>query len=189
MCDAQVRGSGGGRRVLGLVFTVVFCVGAGGCGSTSLAPVGKLVPASDVQFRAPVSIAVTAGSTGQESSVSKEAHWWLSSAEADVTVFNNSGSSPLIDITANVIPPPCPGPAEVVLVSPGSPTVRLVAGPSGRRLLLRLHVPRGMSKRIHLSVLTPACRIATDPRSLYAGLAALEAKPRSTDGDGGVGGS
>lgn len=175
MRGAQLRGSRRGRFTL-LMFTLVISIGLSSCKSTPLTPVGKLVAARDAQFSMPVSAAVTAGSTGLESPGTKGAHWWLTSAEADVTVSNNSERSPIIDITATVRAPPCPGLAEVVVLSPGSPSTRLVAGSAGKLLSLRLNVPLGRSKKIHLSVLTPACHIATDARSLYAGLFALNAQ-------------
>jgi hypothetical protein len=156
------------------VFALVISVGLSGCASSPLTPVGTLVTASDAQFSMPVSAAVTSGSAGLESS-GPGAHWWLTSAEADVTVSNNSEGSPAIDITATVAGPPCPGLAEVVVHSPGSPSIRLVAGSAGKLLSLRLAVPLGQSKVIHLSVLTPACHITTDSRSLYVGLFALKA--------------
>jgi hypothetical protein len=163
-------------RVTVLVVTLVFSVGASGCTSSSLTPAGKLVAATDAQFSTPVSIAVTSGSTGLESSGSKDAHWWLTSAQADVTVSNNAERSPVIDITTTVMAPPCPGLAEVVVDSPGSSSIRLVAGSAGKLLSLRLDVPLGRSKTIHLSVLTPVCHIATDTRPFYAGLFALKAQ-------------
>jgi hypothetical protein len=158
-----------------LAATLLFSVGASGCTSSPLTPAGKLVAATDAQFRTPVSAAVTAGSMGLEFS-GTDAHWWLTSAEANVTVSNNSERSPIIDVTATVIAPPCPGLAEVVVDAPGSPRIRLVAGSAGKLLSLRLDVPLGRSKTIRLSVLTPACHISTDPRSLYAGLLALKAQ-------------
>ena len=170
-----MRSSRRGRSTV-LVFTLVISVGLSSCTSSPLTPAGKLVAASDAQFSMPVSAAVTTGSTGLESSGPKDAHWWLTSAEADVTVSNNSELSPVIDITATVAAPPCPGLAEVVVHSPGSPSIRLVTGSAGKLLSLRLNVPLGRSKAIHLSVLTPVCHIATDARSLYLGLFALKAQ-------------
>jgi hypothetical protein len=158
-----------------LVFTLVFLVGVVGCTSSPMAPAGNLVAATDAQFSRPVSATVTIGSTGLEFS-GGETHWWLTSAEASVTVSNNSERSPVVDITATVMAPPCPGLAELVVNAPGSPRIRLVAGSAGKRLSLRLDVPRGRSKTIRLSVLTPACHIATDPRPFYAGLFAMEAQ-------------
>jgi hypothetical protein len=157
-----------------LVFTLVFSVGVIGCTSTPMAPAGKLVAATDAQFRR-VSAAVTTGSTGLEFS-GADTHWWLTSAEANVTVYNNSERSPVVDITTTVKAPPCPGLAELVVDAPGSPRLRLVAGSAGKRLSLQLEVPRGGSKTIHLSVLTPVCHIAADPRPFYAGLFALKAQ-------------
>lgn len=166
-------------RVLG--FTLVLAVGLSACTSSSLTPIGELVTANDAQFSTPVSAAVTAGSTGLESSgPADEGHWWLTSAEADVTVSNNAEPSSVVDITATLVPPPCPGPVEVVVNSPGSPSTRLTAGPGGKLLSLRLDLPRASSKTIHLSILTPLCRIATDPRPLYAGLFALKAQTPQT---------
>lgn len=170
-----MRSSRRGRFTV-LVFTLVFSVGVSGCTSSSLTSAGTLVAATDAQFSRPVSAAVTAGSTGLESSGTNDGHWWLTSAQADVTVSNNSERSPVIDITATVMAPPCPGLAEVVVDSPGSPSLRLVAGSAGKLLSLRLNVPLGQSKTIHLSVLSPVCHIATDSRSLYAGLFALKAQ-------------
>jgi hypothetical protein len=163
-----------------LVFTLVFSVGVAGCASSQLTPVGKLVAATDAQFMRPISAAVTAGSIGLESSGPRDALLWLTSAEADVTVSNNSERSPIIDVTATVKAPPCPGLAEVLVHTPGSPDIRLVAGSAGRLLSFRLAVPLGRRKTIHLSVLTPACHIATDSRSLYVGLFAMKAQtPRA----------
>jgi len=160
-------------RVTVLGFTLALAIAPSGCTSSSLPPVRELVAASQAQFSMPVSAAVTAGSTGLEFS-GADAHWWLTSTEADVTVSNNSERSPVIDITATVVAPPCPGLADVVVDAPGSPRIRLLAGSAGKLLSLRLDVPLGSSKKIRLSVLTPACHIATDPRPLYAGLFALK---------------
>lgn len=159
-----------------LLFTLVFFVGVGGCSSSPLTPVDDLVAATDAQFSRPVSAAVTAGSTRLESSGPEGARWWLTSNEADVTVSNNSQPSPVIDITARIIAPPCPGRVELIVQSPGSPSIRLVAGSAGKPLSLRLDVPLGRSKTIHLSVLTPPCHVATDPATIYAGLFALKAQ-------------
>jgi hypothetical protein len=159
-------------RFMVLLAVLVFSFGPSGCTSSSLAPVGRLVAATDAQFSTPVSAAVTSGSTGMESSGS-DGYWWLNSAGVDVTVFNNSQRSPVINMTATVMPPPCPGLVEVVVDSPGSPPIRVVAGSAGKLFSLRLNVSLGQSKIIHLSVLTPPCRIATDARPLYAGLSSL----------------
>ena len=174
------RSRRGGFTVL--VCMLVFSVGVVGCTSSPLTPAGKLVAATDAQFTRPVSAAVTAGSMGLESSGPRDTLLWLTSAEADVTVSNNSERSPIIDVTATVKAPPCPGLAEVVVRTPGSPDIRLVAGSAGKLLSLRLAVPRGHSKTIHLSTLTPACHVATDSRSLYVGLLALRAQtPRAIE--------
>jgi hypothetical protein len=66
--------------------------------------------------------------------------------------------------------------AEVVGYSPGSPSIKVVAGSGGKLLSVRLNVPLGQSRTIHLSVLTPVCHIPSDPRSLYAALFALKAQ-------------
>lgn len=158
------------------VFTVIFSVGVVGCASSPLTPAGKLVDATDAQFIKPVSVAVTAGATGMESPGPRYALSWLTSTEADVTVTNNSQRSPVIDVAATVLAPPCPGLAEVVIHSPGSKTIHVVAGSTGELLSLRLNVPLGQSKTIRLSVLTPVCHIATDARPLYAGLLGLKAQ-------------
>lgn len=176
MRGAQLRSYRRGR-FKALVSALVFSVGVSGCASSSLTPVGDLVAATDTQFSTPVTVAVTAGSPGLESPGTKDAHWWLTSAQADITVSNNSERSPVIDLTATVMPPPCPGlVAKVVVDSPGSPSIRLVARSAGNLLSLRLNVPLGRSTTIHLSVQTPVCHIATDPRPFYAGLFALKAQ-------------
>jgi hypothetical protein len=174
MRGAQVRSPSRGRFIAMLV-ALVFSVGSTGCTSSSLAPVGTLVPATDAHFRPPVGAAVTLGSSqGMESSVS-DWFWWLTSAGAVVTVSNNFQRSPVIDLTARLMPPPCSGLVEVVVDSPGSPTTRVVAGSAGKLLSLRLNVSLGQSRIIHLSVRTPACHTATDTRSFYAGLYSLKA--------------
>jgi hypothetical protein len=175
MRGEQVR-CPGHRRLTVLLVALMFSVGASGCMSSLLAPVGPLVAATEAQFSRPVSAAVTAGSTGMESSGPNDAHWWLTSASADVTVSNNSQRSPVIEVTATIMPSPCAGVVEVVVDSMGSPSIRLVAGSAGKLLSLRLDVPLGQSRTIHLSVLTPVCYIATDPRSFYAGLFVLRAQ-------------
>lgn len=164
-------------QVVILLSILVLVVGASGCASYSLTPAGKLVTASDAQFSLPPSVAVTSGSSGLESSGTKDEHWWLTSDQAEITVSNNSKHSPTMEVTATVVPPPCPGLAELVVDSPGSPRIRLVVGSAGKFLALRLDVQPGRSKTIHVSVLTPVCHISTDPRSFYAGLSALKAQP------------
>lgn len=156
-----------------LLVALMFSVGVSGCTSSSLSPVGPLATAEDAQFSRSVSAAVTAGSPGMEWSGPDNAHWWLNSPGADITVSNNSQRSPVVEMTTRVVPPPCGRVVEVVVDSLGSPPIRLVAGSAGKLLSLRLDVPLGQSKIIHLSVLTPACHIATDSRTLYAALYSL----------------
>jgi hypothetical protein len=149
-----------------------------GCASTQLDPAGGLVPAADTEFGPPVSVGVSAGTSGLERTDGSDL-WWLTSSDATIDVMNVASSRPSLVLTVTVVPPPCLRPAMIELDPPGAGAVfsATVRGP-GRTISLRLNVPRGVSVQVPVKVRNPVCRIPTDTRPFFAGLVNLRADPK-----------
>jgi hypothetical protein len=144
-----------------------------GCSADVQTPMGPLVPADPAQFSAPISVGLQLGSATGETS-GGAVHYWLTQPSTTLIVSNNAQKSPLIELTATLTPPPCPGQsAQATIDSVNLPSRREQIPVGGKIVHLRLSLARGGQRVVQISILTPPCHITTDPRTFYAGLSGL----------------
>jgi hypothetical protein len=161
------------RRIPTTIAALLCAVLAAGCSRSIVAPVTDLVPATATQFSSPLSVAVTAGSSGNDG-VGGQVHYWLTSPVGELTVTNRASPSSVVTLSMTVLAPPCRGLTARLEVTSGAGVItRDVGSVTGVPIKLQLKVAPGRSAVVGLRVSSPACRLLPDVRQLYVALSDL----------------
>jgi hypothetical protein len=100
--------------------------------------------------------------------------YWLTSSTAELSVTNNAASTSRLKVAGYLIPPPCPGAtAEVSVGAKGGSFLGLETSTGPARFVLPVTVAAGAAVVVRFHVSSGVCRIATDPRTFFAGLSRL----------------
>ena len=160
------------RRLIGLA---ICCLISAGCTSRIEQPAQNLVAAGTQQFSPPAGVTVSAGFGGPEGAAATP-HYWMTSPDGTLTVTNYARNSGIVQVSVLLIAPPCRPEAARLTITVASELITEVVDPAtGTRVLLEVPVQLGRSAVVVLAAHTPSCRVASDARDLYVGLAGLTA--------------